>query len=56
MFNDKKNYQQKWFVITEIKLLGVHWKIEFLRGGGVHKKTNIEGELSDKGDLYILQI
>ena len=25
-------------------------------GGGGHKKTNIEGELSDKGDLYILQI
>ena len=28
----------------------------FKGGGGVHKKTNIEGELSYKGDLYILQI
>ena len=31
-------------------------KNRIFKGGGVHKKTNIEGELSDKGDLYILQI
>ena len=56
MFNDKKNYQQKCSVITEkSNFWGFTEKSDF-QGGGVHEKTNIVGELSKKGNLYILQI
>ena len=55
MFNDKKNIQQCSVITEKSDFWGFTEKSDF-QGGGVHEKTNIEGEFSKKGDLYMLQI
>ena len=34
--------------IKNFKIMGVHWKIQFLRGGGVHEKPIYMGGLPKK--------
>ena len=38
--------------MKNLNILGVHWEIRFLGGGGVvHKKNNIEEGIAKKGEL-----